>query len=610
MVNADERKFLEGELNFAQGKTTIKNFLSTFAKELITQKWIEYNRNETDPAWVFDKRREMWLYGEFQSENIRLYKAIMQPDGSYLRGDLIDDKYYVITGNIIRGVKGQDHGTDVGDRVLIEVCYEETKFQQTVFLEGTLPYGDKDASAKLKSRPQGSIRVYKDSIQIITGDELHQTGGNEFYHFGKYPVSQSKGSHEVKVYRNGQLVDKDEYDIDYINGVLLFKMIQKDTDRITADYGFCSGIRKEEIPSDKYKRYQDVLIDATADHELTNLDVIVEVEYHWSLCYPKRHSDITDRIILQTDVDISKAGDRKKLKRYYLEMKYLDYGDNTSKKYRSGVAVRFGSTLANKSTWVDENTPVLDEELSSEWAKFAWYREVAFDKGVVFQDWLPIRYWMNYTTEYCNIVIQGDPSPDIHPYVDYIIGYGYFGMLKSYDHMENEDLENNFAMTVSSDIIPEVEDDFATTWGVKTGTGITDIVMERTNSNIPYQAHYPSFHTTPEFMDKHFIMASEFTGSHHFSEITVVHGYERERGKMQSVLIGDRSSIFHLDELISDKDQFDVRGAMVRGEEVRNACGFPFQSKEKRWVQFNINAPYWFAGNSANVFYGIAIRKK
>ena len=52
MVNADERKFLEGELNFAQGKTTIKNFLKTFAKELITQQWIEYNRNETDHAWV------------------------------------------------------------------------------------------------------------------------------------------------------------------------------------------------------------------------------------------------------------------------------------------------------------------------------------------------------------------------------------------------------------------------------------------------------------------------------------------------------------------------------------------------------------------------------
>lgn len=599
----EERKYLSGELNYTEGKTTIANFLSTISRELISQNWIAYNKNETDHAWSFDLRREIWLPSAFTPANIRLYKAILQSDNSYKKGDLISTDAYMIVNNIIRGIKDTDDGTNVGDRVLVEVCYEATEFQQVTFLENTLPYGDRETFAVLKSRPQGDIKIYKDTVQVITGEELYQEGGNEFYKFAKYPVSQTKGSHKVKIYRNGVVVDESEYVIDYFNGVVLFNQLQQSSDVITADYGFCTGTRGEEIPTEKFKRYQERLIDTTPTRELTNLDIIVDADYYWNLHYPERHEDIEDRVVMKTQVDISSAGDRQKLKTYYVEMRYVDHLDNSSVKYRTGVEVRFGATLDSS----DDTT--LDDELSSEWAKMAWYREQGFENGIVFKDWLPIRYWMNFTKEYCNLVIQGDPSADIHPYNNYIIGYAYFGMLKSYDSMENEDLENNFGMTVSSDIIPEAEDEFATTWGVKTGTGITDIVMERTGSNIPYQAHYASFHTTPEFMDKHFITASEFTGSHHFSEVTVVHGYERERGKLQGMLIGDRSSIFHLDELISDKDRFDFRGALVNGEEVRNEYGFPFASKEKRWVQFNINAPYWFASNSPNVFFGVALRK-
>lgn len=601
---AEAKKYLEGELNYAEGKTTIANFLSTISKELITQNWIEYNKNETDHAWSFDLSREVWLPSSFTPENIKLYKATLQEDNTYLKGEEILTTSYVIINNIIRGIGTPvASGTNVGDRVLIEVCYEATKFQQTTFAESILPYGDFETFALLKSRPQGDIRVFKDTIQVITGEELYQYGGYEFYKFGKFPISNSKKIHNVKIYRNSSLVDASEYVVDYFNGILLFNKTQKKSDVITADYGFRTGERGEEILASKYKRFQNRLIDTTVSRELTDVDVIVDADYYWTLHHPKTHSEIKDRIVLKTDVDISSTGDRVKLKTYYVEMKYMESSNKESEKYKTGVQVRFGSTLKT----LDETT--LDEELSSEWAKMSWYKETSFADGVVFKDWLPIRYWMNFTKEFCNIVIQGDPSPDIHPYTNYIIGYTYFGMLKGYDNAKNEDLENNFAMTVSSDVIPEGDSEFATTWGVKTGTGITDIVMERTGSNIPYQAHYPSFHTSPEFMDKHFITASEFTGSHHFSEVAVTHGYERERGKLQGMLIGDRSAIFHLDELISDKDMFDIRGALTDGTDVRNEYGFPFESKEKRWVEFSINAPYWFANNSPNMFYGVALRK-
>ena len=75
---------------------------------------------------------------------------------------------------------------------------------------------------------------------------------------------------------------------------------------------------------------------------------------------------------------------------------------------------------------------------------------------------------------------------------------------------------------------------------------------------------------------------------YHMSDIIIYHAYDRERGKLQNALIGDRSAIFHLDLLVIDK-------------------GKP---EKKQYVMFNINAPYSILNNSANSLYGIALRKK
>ena len=603
----EDRKWLEGEVKFVEGKTTIKQFLRTLAMEMVTQKWIPYDKNPTDPAWVFDLRREIWLPSAFKPENVKLYKAtINQVTNEYEKGAEITNSNYMVINNIIRGIGDVSSGTNIGDSVFIEVNYEAEEFQRATFLEEILPSGEIKNVAKLKSRPQGIIHVFEDTIQLITGEELHQTGGDEIYKFAKAPISDSQGSHKVKIYKNGTQVNEEDYVIDYFNGLVLFNTPNQDTDKLTADYGFKTGKRGSEVDQTKYKIYKDRVIDNTTTGELKNLDVIVDVDYYWELHEPATVQDIdstTQRIVLKTTVDISSARNWTKTKTYYWELAYYDKSTEVDA-YKTGVKSRFGATL-------DSSDPTtLDDDLSSEWAKWSWYREEGFEEGLVFDDWLPVRYWMNFTREYANLVLQGDPSPDIHPYKNYIISYAYLGMIKPYDNAKVEDLENNFAMTVSSDKHPEAPNEYATTWGLGTGTGISDIVMERTGSNIPYQAHYPAFHTTPEFMDKHFIHVSEFTGSHHFSEVTVTHAYERERGKLQGMLIGDRSSIFHLDELISNKDEFDYRGALVGGDNnFRNQCGLPLKSQEKRWIMFNINAPYWFANNSPSVFYGVALRK-
>lgn len=612
-----KNKYLKGEVNFAEGVSTIKEFLKTFATNVIKQNWVQYDKTELDKAWAFDAKREIWLRQEFKSSNIKLYKATLNANNEYQKGDLIPDSEYIIIKHIIRGINDTQNGTQINDRVLIEVTYEDVIFQQATFLDNILPSGQKVPHIQMKSRPQGDIRVCEEKIQTITKEPLHQEGGNEFYIFGKSPISQALSKpYTVTVYRNDTEVSKDEYVVDYWNGILMFNTPQKSTDVITATYGFKTGLRDtntngsvKEIDKTKYKRNRHRIIDVTTNKELNNKDVIIDVDYFWSLHYPATVADITDRIIIKTKVDISREGDRYKLKTYYVEMKYMDYDQkNKSKDYRTGIQMRFGSVLKTPAGR-DASAVTLDDKLSSSWAKFSWYKNNCFDDGVIFEDWLPIKFAINFTKEYMNIFIQGDASPDFGQYEShYIIGHAYIGMLEEYENTKIEDLENNFAMCVSSGEAPNLTTN--NEWGVKTGNGITDVVMERTASNIPFQAHNVAFYTSPEFMGKNFITASNYTGSHHFSKIVVLHHIERERGKMQGVLVGDKSAMTHLDELTHNKDEFDLRGALTTGVEVRDKYGFPFESKETKWLHINVNAPYSILNNSPNTLYGIAIRKE
>lgn len=144
----------------------------------------------------------------------------------------------------------------------------------------------------------------------------------------------------------------------------------------------------------------------------------------------------------------------------------------------------------------------------------------------------------------------------------------------------------NFGLTVSSDVFFD-EASMPDKYGKRTATCITDVGMLGTRTGTPLQAHLPKFSTNWEFADKNFITSSQWTHKYHMSDIIIFHAYDRERGKLQNVLIGDRSAIFHLDTLVIDK-------------------GKP---EEKQYVMFNINAPYSILNNGPNVLYGIALRK-
>lgn len=277
----------------------------------------------------------------------------------------------------------------------------------------------------------------------------------------------------------------------------------------------------------------------------------------WTLEHPATLGDITEKAIMSTETTFKQ--------KFYLQIEkaadVLNY-----------LIMQMGTELTDTKEEIKEGS-------RSEKARFAWYRET---DGLFMGDWLPVRYWLSFNQDFINIVAEGDASPDVSPYNHYLISYAYVGAVESYEGGDADD-KYNFMLTAGSNEAPT----FATTYGQRTGTGTTDIIAVGTRTGVPYQAHYTAFQSIDPWMDKNYIQASNWTHKHHFSEVTVVHAVDRERGKLQNLLIGDRSAIFHLDELIKNKGT----------------------DEEEVWKMFNINAPYSFINNSANVLYGIAIRK-
>lgn len=211
--------------------------------------------------------------------------------------------------------------------------------------------------------------------------------------------------------------------------------------------------------------------------------------------------------------------------------------------------------------------------------RLAWYRKVQPN----IKDFLPVEYWINVTKDSINLVLRGDPSADVAPYRNYLTSYAYIGALKPIEDSATTDDIYNFGITTSSDIQPS----YSQAYGERTATGITDVCMIANKIGLPYQPHYPAFYATNPFMDKCNVEGSRWNHKkHQFSDITLVHPVDMERGKMINVLAGDASSISDMDKLAYKKDTVD----------------------EEYYKRFKITAPYHFLNNSANVNYCVAIR--
>ncbi|MBU3155190.1 hypothetical protein [Clostridium estertheticum] len=241
----------------------------------------------------------------------------------------------------------------------------------------------------------------------------------------------------------------------------------------------------------------------------------------------------------------------------------------------NNIVLQISGALNSAGTDLDISS-VIQKEYNY---RLAWYRKV--QSGI--KDFLPVQYWLNVTKDSINLVLRGDPSADISPYENYLTSYAYIGALKPVEDSATTDDIYNFGITTSSDIEPR----YASPYGERTATGITDFCMIANKIGMPYQPHYPGFYSTNPFMDKCNVEGSRWNHKkHQFSDITLVHPVDMERGKMINVLAGDASSIYDMDKLAYKKDTTD----------------------EEYYKKFKITAPYNFLNNSANINYCIAIR--
>ena len=77
---------------------------------------------------------------------------------------------------MITGTGDFTSGTNVGDNVVIKVIYTGELFQKLCFSPEVTNNGDVKNIAKLKSRPQGDITLYNDTILSVER-KLHKTTG-------------------------------------------------------------------------------------------------------------------------------------------------------------------------------------------------------------------------------------------------------------------------------------------------------------------------------------------------------------------------------------------------------------------------------------------------
>ena len=255
---------------------------------------------------------------------------------------------------------------------------------------------------------------------------------------------------------------------------------------------------------------------------LGGVDCLVFVNYKWELIYPSSVLSFApdqDRMVLKTYIDISQVKNKSLFKEYYIEFKRPDVRADRI----TGVDIRYGTAITN------EVEPTLVFDQSSAWSRLAWYKASSTAKLNLNED-MAISYFMNFTQEYWNLFVQGSAAFD-SDYTNYIISPMMFGLLDKYEGAINSEETYNCYFTVGSDKIGTVNNK----WGENTATGITDVMIDKTLSNVPFQAHYPSFHTVPEFMNKHYVNVSTETAAEQVGEIILYHPVEKARGKIIKV---------------------------------------------------------------------------
>lgn len=281
----------------------------------------------------------------------------------------------------------------------------------------------------------------------------------------------------------------------------------------------------------------------------------------WSLSFPSDMNNIDNIAIVHTTI---------KARTFYLKLER--------------EAEKYNFMYATIGTKLNSDGNDLEQPCSPK-VRCAWYK----DNGKIkLQDWLPIKIWMNFNSDFVNIILQGDDAIDIPPnYDNFLTSFLIIGAVESYRDDQNEPVDDtmgNFFIAAGSDIMPERP----TAFGLMTGNGNTDIIAVGTRTGVPYQGHFVKYDASSPFIRKNWIKESSWTSKYHVSPINVCHHVDRERGKWQGLLIGEKSGL-NQTNLLTLKET---------------------ENNEQTWQFFNITAPYKFWNNGPNPTYGLFLRKK
>lgn len=199
--------------------------------------------------------------------------------------------------------------------------------------------------------------------------------------------------------------------------------------------------------------------------------------------------------------------------------------------------------------------------------------------------WLPnkkrrpdylVAYTMSVNNDRVIIVLEGDPSPNIHGFYR---SFGYIGKIvpfNQYDHAGNfgvtvgmGDLRTDMTGYTKNDVLTDLNPNVYAKYGEYTSNGMDSMSMLRTRSNVLFQRYYPAFithlpnypsvGTLPPGLSKLIVDADGFqkslwTGKYHASPIYLVHQAEGYRGYMDGVVAIYDHNLVNRDELIVDTE--------------------------------------------------------
>lgn len=288
----------------------------------------------------------------------------------------------------------------------------------------------------------------------------------------------------------------------------------------------------------------------------------------WELSFPAKSEDIKNISIIHTTI-VRTIDEKESSSEFYLKL------EREEEKYNFIYATIGRELNSNKNDLEQSCSPKV---------RCAWYKST--NPKIEFQDWLPVKVWMNYGNGFANIILQGDDSVDIPPnYDSFLTSFLIVGAVKSYKDAQNKPVDDgidNFFIAAGSDIMPER----TTTFGLMTGNGNTDIIAVGTRSGVPYQGHFVKYDASSPFIRKNWIKESSWTLKYHVSPINVCHHVDRERGQWPELLIGEKSGLNQTNLLTLEQD-----------------------GTKQTWQFFDITAPYKFWNNGPNPTYGLFLRK-